>query len=82
MENEICMAWITKYALTKGIYRDEIKLLGDGGAIAVRTKTYLAKPDWWSTREEAVMRAEALVKHKIDSLRKQIKALEEMSFVL
>lgn len=77
---ELRRVWITKYALTKGLYEAEVKLLEGGDAVTVDRKTYLSTPDWWDTKEDAVKRAEVLVKAKIDSLNRQIKTLEEMKF--
>lgn len=82
--------FITKYALTTGIemipgeYVEElkdpdmlrIKLPGDSFA------SYAHKEgrDWHRTHEEALVRAEAMRKAKIDSLKKAIVKMEKLNF--
>jgi hypothetical protein len=84
--------WITRYALTKGIYQIE-------GKINERAQTYFqanercqtnlqevefytsyGKVDWHKTKEEAVVRAEEMRQKKIASLKKQIEKFEKMRF--
>lgn len=80
MATEYRRVWITKYALTKGMYEAEVEVLDGGDAVTTDSRTYLAKPDWWATKDDAIKRAEVMVKAKLDALRKQIKALEGMNF--
>lgn len=77
-------AWITKYALTKGI----VKMHVEDRTVATGRVTEVGNPyscvyfksDWHRTREEAVAQAEKMRKAKLASLRKQIKKLEALSF--
>lgn len=79
-------AWITKYALTEGIY--ELRVIpasADGGMVEAVGATYatyyhVEGRDWHRTRVAAVARAETLRKAKIASLRKSITKLEKMEF--
>lgn len=77
--------WITKYALTKGIIESEAKLTSKDSVSVMEFDPNLPmhwfyKGDWHRTKEEAVKRAEEMRKKKIESLKKQIKKLEEMRF--
>lgn len=76
-------AYITKYALTKGILEKEAEECGNG-MIATREKwnAYFhgEGKEWHRTKEEAIKRAEEMRKKKICSLEKQIEKLERMKF--
>lgn len=75
-------AYITKYALTKGIYLAEVTDVGDGMVHEnTRYGSYFHRPDWHETWEsahvDALMRREA----KIKSLKKSLANLEKLEFV-
>lgn len=75
-------AWITKYALTKGILEKEVEDCGDG---MVREKenhfpTYYHGTDWHNDKQLAVAKAEEMRKKKIEALKKKIDKLEKMKF--
>ena len=82
--------WITKYALTTGVYSAEgtssashpemFVIPGEGGAGYRTYDQYFLKPDWHNTHEEAMLRAETLREKKMRSLKAAIKELEEMEF--
>lgn len=75
-------AWITKYALTKGILEKEVEDCRDG---MVRESerhfpTYYHGTDWHTDKKSAIAKAEEMRKNKISSLKKQIEKLERMEF--
>lgn len=75
--------WITKYALTQGIFEaeaDESEIFR--GMIAVSPFEFYhgEGKEWHKTKESAISRAEEMRKKKISSLKKQIKKLENMKF--
>lgn len=82
--------WITKYALTQGVYEAEV--IDDcrdtdpsGNMIAVKeesfTPYYHGKgKEWHETKESAISKAEQMRQKKISSLKKQIEKLEKMKF--
>ena len=78
--------WITKYALTAGIY--EIEAEGDRHNVEIVKQiepkvvpyAYFLGAEWWPTREDAVARAESMRRAKLASLRKSIAKLEGMVF--
>lgn len=81
--------WITKYALTQGIYEKEAELSFPGNEDMIEVITTTSGPkefyhhkgkDWHTSREDAVERAEQMREQKILSLKKQIKKLGEMKF--
>lgn len=79
--------WITKYALTQGIYSYGYATVcnATGTMIEVVNKTgfghnYYHKPDWHETEEEAIARAEEMRLKKIKSLEKQLAKFKEMKF--
>lgn len=75
--------WISKYALSQGVYEEDGVTLSTGdrnfawkGALFVKLGR-----DAHYTEAEAMAAAEAMRKKKIAALHKQIKKLEGMSFV-
>lgn len=77
--------WITKYALTQGIFnlnvyhcveinKDMVSYVSAG------MPTYYYKPDWYLTKEEAVTRAETMRAKKISSLHKSVQKLDSLKF--
>lgn len=77
-------AWITKYALTSGIFEAEAEAGTPPSVIAVRQPgeltAYFHANDWHKSKEDAIARAEEMRAKKIASLRKSIAKLEVMSF--
>lgn len=73
--------YITQYALTKGIQEKEVKVSEYHPDVvsAGIFETY-HKPYWYIDRQEAIEHAEVMRKKKIDSLKKQIKRLEDLKF--
>ena len=76
--------WRSKYALTAGIKevvsRDDAD---DSGYIRLEEhywNLFKIERDVHTTRQEAVLAAEAMRRKKQDSLRKQIKKLEALTF--
>lgn len=82
MEREKATVWVTKYALTIGIFEKFGETLSeeqfevfDHGCYY-----YLHKHEWHRTKEEAIARAEQMRKAKIASLKKQLEKLENLHF--
>lgn len=88
-------AYITKYALTKGIQEVEVVDCFDVSAKMVKEipplpaygqfslpayGQYFHDDDWHRTREEAVKKAERMRALKMFSLQKQIDKLKKMKF--
>jgi hypothetical protein len=79
--------WITKYALTQGIYEIEAEICKDinpdmiARANVNYSECYHGKGrEWHLTKEDAIKRAESIKINKIESLRKQINKLENLQF--
>lgn len=76
--------WITKYAITRGIYEMEISSISDDGNTVhgkAWNDTFRGEgKNWCRTREEAVKRADAMRLKRIEDLKKQIAKLEKMKF--
>jgi hypothetical protein len=72
------MVWITKYALTKGIFCKEAEIKGD--MIKYDRYSCELKPDWHLTQEEAIKRAEEMREKKIKSLKKSLAKMEGLEF--
>lgn len=75
--------WITKYALTIGIYEVEADRRMDEDMISVKEngeEKYYYGYEWTRTKEEAVEIAYELRNYEILSLKKQIEKLEKMKF--
>ena len=76
-------AWITKNALTKGIIETDIEreLLGiTFFSNDMYFKTSSMGIDWHTSKKGALLRVEEMRQEKIESLKKQIKKLEDMKF--
>lgn len=77
-------AWITKYALTTGIFEITAEITEDGAAYDMHTSipTFFHGEgrEWHRTKESAIAKAEEMRKKKIASLKKQIEKLEGMKF--
>lgn len=96
MENIPMKVWIAKYALTKGIYEEELELTSRCVSSSTLSQeapcceyafsfctTDGRKLSFWDlhfTREEAVAEAEEKRRKRIESLHKQIEKLENMKF--
>lgn len=79
--------WITKYALTQGIYECEAEVCENinPDMIEVRSNRHSAYyhnegVEWHKTKEAALEKAEEMRKKKIESLKKQIVKLEKLDF--
>lgn len=76
--------WVSKYALTKGVYEAEVRDCGTG-TVNDTSKWggfcyYGEGQEWHRTREEALTRAEKMRVAKITALHKQISKLESLDF--
>lgn len=76
--------WIAKYALTKGIFEIQVEQLGvDGQCVhgkAWNDSYYGEGREWHRTKESAIVKAKEMRQKKIESLKKQIEKLEELTF--
>lgn len=83
--------WISKYALTQGIFEAEVTsncldVDPTGNMIATCEGSYMAHyhgegREWHKDKQSAIAKAEEMRKKKIASLKKQIEKLEKMEFV-
>lgn len=82
MSEELVKAYITQYALTRGIFATVVETTHIDTMVSTtsRFKQYFHKPDWHLTYEEAVARAEEMRQKKIASLEKQLAKLKAMTF--
>jgi methyl coenzyme M reductase beta subunit len=88
MKRKVIKAWITKHALTQGIYSVKAEVCLDISDKMISTmesggvmQQCFHKPDWHESWLAAVVRAEDMRKKKIASIKKQIKKLEDLKFV-
>lgn len=76
--------WITKYALTTGIFEMTAEITEHGSAYDMHSSfpTYYhgEGKEWHKTKESAIARAEEMRQKKIASLKKQIEKLEGIKF--
>lgn len=80
-------AFITKYALTQGIFEKQVEHCTDisDQMVAVLGQTFQEcyhgeGRDWHRTKQGALLRADHMREAKIKSLKQQIKKLEKMTF--
>ena len=83
MERENIKAWVTKYALTKGIELVNGKVCHDinSGMLSYWEHATAHGDDWHRTPEAALARAEKMRHAMIASLRKSIAKIESMKFI-
>ncbi len=78
--------WITRYALSEGIFEVDAERTDIAGMIKYQPITstigncYSSKPDWHETFEDALKQAERMRARKITSLRSQLEKLEKLEF--
>jgi len=83
MADNIRKVWITKYALTKGVYETEVRVLDGfsaGSAVDNDNRAYFHKGDWWASRGEAIAKAKTMRTAKIASLQRQIAIIAGKTF--
>ena len=73
-------AYITKWALTKGIIELDDPEVFEGYVVIGRLDPMINPVDWFFNKPAAIERAEEMRVKKIASLRKQIAKLERMKF--
>lgn len=71
--------WITKYALTQGIFELEAEDRGDE-MIKGKGYDYFHAGEFFSDKENAIKKAELMREKKIKSVEKQLQKLKEMKF--
>ncbi|MDE5526641.1 hypothetical protein [Elizabethkingia meningoseptica] len=78
---EKIIAYITKYALTKGIIEKECLLTSND---MIRTTDeypqYFHVNEWFASKEDAIERAEQMRIKKLQSLNKQVNKLTNLKF--
>ena len=78
--------WIIKYALTKGIYEVKAKTSNDNKDVLIAREGISISwfhgegKEWCKSQEDAISRANDMKIKKIESLKKQLKSLENMTF--
>jgi len=76
--------WISKYALTKGIYELEVKRcvnsIRDKDESDMVSYFHGEGKEWHLTKESAIVRAEEMKLRKIESVKKQLNKLEKLKF--
>lgn len=82
--------WVTKYALSQGIFEAEVNddcidIDRSGNMIQVKEGRFTVYyhgegREWHKEKESAIKRADEMRKKKIESLKKQIEKLENMKF--
>lgn len=73
-------AYITKYALTKGIIELDDPDFYENYIVISNIEPLINPVDWFRTKQEAINCAEEMRVNKIASLRKKIAKLESMKF--
>jgi hypothetical protein len=83
MTQDIETAWITKYALTTGVYQAEVETYEDDPNMAQAANgmhQYFHGDEWHRDKSSAIAKAESMRVKKLASLKKQIARLEKVSF--
>lgn len=90
MSEKRTTVYITKYALTKGIYKDKVVIPEDRSSshhlllfpkMAVGScYNYFYGNDWHHAQHAAVARAKEMRTNKIKSLKRQLKRIQNLKF--
>lgn len=77
--------YVTKYALTQGIFAIEAEILEGGYASQSRKsgealKLFLSKSDYALTKDEALEKAEVLRKRKLVSIARTVNRIKSLDF--
>jgi hypothetical protein len=78
--------FITRYALSRGIFEIEANIIDHHKRIINQTvdgkgiNCYYHAREWWTSKDEAVKQARKMRDRKVKSLEKQIEKLKEMEF--
>ena len=72
--------WISKYALTKGIYEVEGEPSRNYPDMLKVGFNFFHRGEWHRTKEEAIATAEKRRQRRISSLKKSLAAMEGLSF--
>ena len=82
--NELKTYWITKYALTQGIFTIQGQIIEDTPTMIKDTNAklnpYYFKPFWHDTPEDAIKHAELMRLKKFESINKTIAKLKKINF--
>lgn len=79
--DEKITAWITKYALTTGVYSMEVQTYEDNpNMVRAANGAFFHGDDWHRDKASAIAKAESMRVKKIAALKKQIARLENLSF--
>lgn len=76
--------WVTKYALTKGVLEFDAEICSPPTMVKVlggRYSTYFHRGDWFTSRSDAIDRADDMRDARIKSLEKQLVRLRKLEFV-
>ena len=84
MENKIIHVWISRYALTQGLFEIDARVCSSPDMIEKVDisgfPTYFHGKEWHRTKEDAIKRAESMKLAKIKNLKKQLEQLEQLKF--
>jgi len=73
--------WITKHALTKGVYSEEVEPTHSPDVVKRKREfSFYHRPYWHQTEKQANLHAEILVQKKIRTLKSSLAKLEKMQF--
>ena len=74
------IVYVTKYALTRGIFESEVSRAHCPTMVITRQEIYWHKPDWHFTLGEAIDQAELMKQRKIASIRRQLAKVKALQF--
>lgn len=84
MTQKLVKMWVTKYALTQGIYEAKGKLVGhQKDTFMTKTsygKEYLRAGEYWRLKEQAIEQATTSRVLRMCALRKEIDSLKKLRF--
>jgi len=85
MDKQLTTVYVTKYALSSGPFAVEAEILYGGSMahwVAEGFNNSAHGKDFWLTTKEALVDCERRRKAKLESIAKQVKKLEAMTFTI
>lgn len=79
-DKELITAWVTRYALTKGILEVQGHIYEDFFIVEGRDHWWIAKEDYWLSKADAIAKAKEIQRRKLASLAKQTQKIKSLNF--
>ena len=77
---EVRKVWVSRFALTQGVFEAEVKFGRGGGCVTSDGCTYITRGGWHETKEAALEHARFQKDARLTYLKKQLARIESLEF--